>query len=108
MAQIDTDLIPVLKESFEIDLPGDISDEMLRQRLSSHINSLIESDFQKLVSILYRVDVDEQKLGSLLKENTSMNAGDIIADLIIERQLQKIRSRQQFRRDENINDDEKW
>jgi hypothetical protein len=28
--------------------------------------------------------------------------------LIIERELQKIRSRQEYRNDENISDDEKW
>ena len=92
----------------EIDLPENISFEQLKEQLSSHINFLIQSDFQKLVSILYRVDVSESKLKHLLNENPNYDASNIIADLIIERQLQKIESRQQHHKDENISDDEKW
>jgi hypothetical protein len=108
MEQVNTDLIPILRQSMEIDLPQNISFELLKERLSSHINFLIQSDFQKLVSILYRVDVSETKLKNLLKENQGFDAANIITDLIIERELQKIRSRQEYRNDENISDDEKW
>ena len=92
----------------EIDLPENISFEQLKEQLSSHINFLIQSDFQKLVSILYRVDVSESKLKHLLNENPNYDASNIIADLILERQLQKIKSRQQHPKDEDISEDEKW
>ena len=108
MEKVNTDLIPILRQSMEIDLPENISFDLLKERLSSHINFLIQSDFQKLVSILYRVDVNESKLKHLLKENPGYDAANIITDLIIERELQKIKSRQEHRNDENISDDEKW
>jgi hypothetical protein len=108
MEQINTALIPILRQSLEIDLPENISFDLLKERLSSQINFLIQSDFQKLVSILYRVDVNESKLIHLLKENQGFDAANIITDLIIERELQKIRSRQEHRNNENISDDEKW
>ena len=80
-----------------------------KQILIEKINELINTDFQKLVSILYRMDVSEKKLKQLLNENQGTNAALIITELMIERQEQKIISRQQFRKkDENINDDEKW
>ena len=80
-----------------------------KQALVEKINGLINNDFQKLVSILYRMDVSEQKLKQLLNENPDTNAALIITDLMIERQAEKIRSRQKFnKRDENIGDDEKW
>lgn len=80
-----------------------------KQLLAEKINELINNDFQKLVSILYRMDVSEIKLKQLLTENPGTNAAVIIADLMIERQAEKIRSREQFsKRDENISDDEKW
>lgn len=79
------------------------------QVLAEMINDLINNDFQKLVSILYRMDVDETRLKQLLKENPGTDAGFIIASLMIERQKQKIESREKFsKQDENINDDEKW
>jgi len=108
LEQINTDLISILRQSLEIDLPENISFDLLKERLSFHINFLIQSDFQKLVSILYRVDVNESKLKNLLKENQGFDAAHIITDLIVERQLQKIRSRQEHRNDENISNEEKW
>ena len=80
-----------------------------KQLLVDKINELVNTQFQKLVSILYRMDVSETKLKQLLSDNPGTDAGLIIADLMIERQKEKIRSRQQFsKRDENISDDEKW
>lgn len=76
--------------------------------LASEINSLILSDFEKLVQLLYRLDINEYKLKEALKEQRNDEAGMIIARMIVERQLQKIRSRQQFRSDDTIADDEKW
>ena len=79
-----------------------------KQMLAEKIDQLINTDFQKLVLILYRMDVNETKLKQLLNENPGTNAALMITDLMIERQEQKIISRQQFRKDENISDDEKW
>jgi hypothetical protein len=105
----ETDLIEIINHELGLVFPDKITIEKISNRLAAHINYLIEHDFQKLVSVLYRVDVNETKLKKLLKENAGEDAGVIIADLIIERQLQKIKSRQAFRRDDNhIADEEKW
>ncbi|MBS1622361.1 MAG: hypothetical protein JST10_04185 [Bacteroidetes bacterium] len=81
----------------------------LLNELSSYINELILTDFSKLVQILYRLDIPENKLKQLLADNAGKDAGKIIAEMIIERQIQKINSRQQFhQRDKNISEDEKW
>ena len=83
--------------------------QLNRQMLINRINELIQSDFQQLILVLYRVDVNEDKLKDLLKENSEENAAIIIADLLIERQSQKIISRQQFnKRDNEIDENEKW
>ena len=108
MSQINTDLIPAINDSFEISLPANISLQELKEKLAEHINNLIQTNFQKLVSLLYRVDVSEQKLKNLLKDYPGSDAGEIIADLIIERQLQKIKSRKDSKSNNDISDDEKW
>ena len=80
-----------------------------KQVLADKINELVDTQFQKLVAILYRMDVNEKKLKQLLTDNPGTDAGLTIADLMIERQKEKIRSRQQFsKRDENISDEEAW
>jgi hypothetical protein len=81
----------------------------LRQKLSEHINDLVNSDFEKLVQLLYRLDIDEKKLKKVLQDNPGQNAGEMISELIIERQLQKIKSRQQFsQQKDDIDENEKW
>ena len=81
----------------------------LRQTLSASVNELILSDFDTLLQLLYRLDVDEKKILALLKENPGTDAGNTIADLIIERQVQKLKSRQQFsQQDNSISEEEKW
>jgi hypothetical protein len=79
-----------------------------RQIIADKISELLSTNFQKLVSILYRVDVDEAKLRSLLKQNPEIDAGLLIADMLIERQAQKIKSRQEYRRDATSSDEESW
>jgi uncharacterized protein YwgA len=79
-----------------------------REQLAILINGLINTDFEKLSGILYRIDVSEKKLKKLLADNPRTDAGLLIADLVIERQMEKKKSREKFRRDSNISDEEKW
>ena len=77
--------------------------------LGDKINSLIKDDFNLLIQILYRIDVNEARLKQVLKDNPNEDAGKIIAALLIERQLQKINIREQFKRkNDNFSEDEKW
>jgi uncharacterized protein YwgA len=79
-----------------------------KEQLSVLINQLINTDFEKLAGILYRIDVSEKKVKKLLSDNPNTDAGLLIADLVIERQTEKKKSREKFRRDSSISDEEKW
>ncbi len=104
-----TDLVHDINESLEISLPATVSAEELRRQLAAHINELINHDFEKLVFYLYRIDVHEDKMRYLLDQRQDQNAGELIADLIIERQVQKIKSRKENSQSPNdIPEDEKW
>ena len=109
MTPANKELIPEINQSLEISLPDTISHEELRESLVIHINHLINHDFEKLVFYLYRIDVNESKMKQLLDQREGENAAGLIADLIIVRQLEKIKSRQQFhQRDNSIDENEKW
>ena len=99
-------------QEIAIDVGIDIRDEknITLEMLSQSINQLIINDFSRLVAILYRMDVSEKKLKSLLKDNEQQDAGMIIARLMVERQEEKRKSRESFkpRDNNNINEDEKW
>jgi hypothetical protein len=92
----------------DFNLEGCESRPALLKRLSSEINHLIQADFHRLVALLYRLDISELKLKQTLEESTDTDAGELIATLILERQLQKIQTRQSFKPQEDIPEDEKW
>ena len=80
-----------------------------KQALADKINDLLLTDFPRMVSILYRADISESKLRTILKENPGTDAGLIIAGLMIERQEEKARSRQQHKtKNDTIDDNDKW
>jgi hypothetical protein len=76
--------------------------------LVERISYLIDNDFNHLIFLLYRLDINEAKLKQHLAEDPS-NAANIIATLVVERIKQKQESRHQFKmNDDNIPEDEKW
>lgn len=78
------------------------------QELAAAINRMIQTDFSRLVQLLYRMDVSEARLRQLLAAEPDRDAGVLIAGLMVERELQKIRTRRQFKAPNDIPDDEKW
>lgn len=82
--------------------------DLLTDQLSVYINDLLINDFNQLVYILYRVDISENKLKQTLIENKEKEAGKLIAGMLIERQLEKMKSRKAHPFDREIPDDEKW
>lgn len=78
------------------------------KHLAEYINELLLHDFNKLVQLLYRVDVNENKLKNLLKENPQTDAAVLIANLLIQRQMEKIKTKQSFKKNDNISEEEKW
>ncbi|MEP7236651.1 MAG: hypothetical protein ABI685_02260 [Ferruginibacter sp.] len=103
------ELIQLLNNELTIDFVEQMSYSKLHNQLAGYINRLIKNDFDKLIAYLYRIDVNEQKLKVLLQQNPNEDAGNIIATLIIERQEQKIKTREQFsQRDNDLDEEEKW
>lgn len=72
------------------------------------INNLIENDFPGLVQILYRMDISESRLKQMLVDHEGRDAALIIAHLLIEREGQKLESREKFKQSGDIPEEEKW
>ena len=95
-----------LNTEFQIKLAAD--DQDLQHQLSLKINDLIQEDFQALINILYRIDVDELKLKQALEKSANEDAAIIIAKLIIDRQFQKIQLRKPVRKNADSDNEETW
>ena len=109
MSDPNQDIIPLLNKELSLELSEKLAMDELEQQLTDHINLLINTDFEKLVYYLYRIDVNESKMKQLLQQQGGENAAQLIARLIIDRQLQKIKSRAEYKSDA-IDDDgaERW
>lgn len=86
---------------------NDQSYASFKKLLAQKVNELINDDFLKLVSILYRLDISEMKLKEQLQKNKE-EAGDIIAEMIFQRQMEKMAARASFEKRKDIAEDEKW
>jgi hypothetical protein len=102
--------IPLVQEqlSGDFNLPVTNDKEQLAQALAEGINQLIQTDFARLINILYRIDISEKTIKEALEQEADEDAGLLIARLVIERQLQKQQMRAQFKTSDNIPDDDKW
>ena len=103
------ELIRLLNKELAIEFVEKESYNEIHAQLAEYINNLVKNDFDKLITYLYRIDVNEKKLKTLLQQNQQEDAGNIIATLIIERQQQKIKSPELFsQRDNTVDEEEKW
>ncbi len=71
-------------------------EKLSSSELETLINDLIKEDFSKLVQLLYRIDVSEEKLKNLLKEHPNEDAGKLIAQIVIERLAATKKARESF------------
>lgn len=71
--------------------------DQLKKYLTSKIKELLDTNYEKLINILYRIDINEDKLNELFGTKNRDYIPEHLAELIIERQLQKIKFRNAYR-----------
>lgn len=72
--------------------------EELERELAEYLDHLLISDYNKLIAILYRIDISQEKAVAALAENAQKeSAGETLARLIINRQLEKVITRRKYR-----------
>ncbi len=68
-----------------------------REKLSNLINYMLDNDFEKLLNAMYRLDINEDSFKMVLSNQNTLNVAQDIADLVIEREMQKVKSRRKYR-----------
>ncbi len=79
----------------ELTLQTSIDD--LKEKLTQVIGYLLDKNFEKVLQAMYRIDINEEKLKVALASDPPDQIAPKIANLIIERELQKIESRRGYR-----------
>ena len=101
--KVDDENIKPLLWSYKIIVPDEIvsleehSYDALREKLARQLDHLVATDFNKLISILYRIDISQEKaIAALAEKAKEESAGQTLARLIIKRQLEKIETRKKY------------
>lgn len=99
--------VTILSEQFDIKEKGFISGiinsnielatDELNNILTEKIKILILNNFEKLSNILYRIDVDPEKVNTVFSSFKPVEIPHELACLIIERQLEKVKTRNYYR-----------
>ncbi len=71
--------------------------EEFRKYLTEKMKDMLENNYNLLINTLYRIDISEKKLSELFSSRNKESIPEKLADLIIERQIEKINFRKRYR-----------
>jgi hypothetical protein len=91
-------LVSLLGQAFELEISAE-NQQQIKDILVSELIQLILKSPEKLWNILYRIDVNEAKVKQIFSNSEPMLIAPELADLIIERMLQKVQSRMAYKKE---------
>lgn len=95
-----------LQRDWEIQLQETYTEAQVLDALALKIAMLIDRNPESFFQLMYRLDISENKLNAILFQQ---DAAMQVAHMVYERQLQKARSRQNHKPDDNAEDrDLRW
>jgi hypothetical protein len=97
---MNTELQPVDPSALE--LSDFIDRDRLHEQIRLFVHNLLENDFEKLCSLMYRHDVRESAFAEALAKPTDHERSGHIATLVIERELKKMETRQAYKREKQL------
>lgn len=85
------------KDFAQLDLSLDVENPEIISLIQEVIDHLLHDDYQKLMNLLYRIDLSERKIRALRNYDPTMPERDVITFLIIQREMQKVMFREMYR-----------
>lgn len=79
-----------LRQDFEL---ASTNQTDIRKLLTQKIEELLQHDLSKLMNILYRIDVSEEKVKTAFQQQEFFQIAAQLSDLVIQRQQQKMKYR---------------
>lgn len=93
-------LIEKLQKDFSInrfDVPVTAGLSVIKEHLTIKIQELMSRNYERFLNNLYRIDVSESKVLEILHAKDRTSIPEKLADLIIERQLMRIKTQILYR-----------
>lgn len=91
-------------KEYQLEAEQLVSEEKIIAALERSLSLLLEKEPEAFFQLMYRLDISEKKLNEAMKSPEAMS---LVAKLVYERQLQKIRSRMEYR-DDRKDDELSW
>ncbi len=80
----------------DFELEQEITESAIREKMIYAFSWLLDNDISKMMQILYRADVNEERLKALLVSHSVLPSAEIVADEYISRQKQKVETRKKY------------
>lgn len=91
------DVYSIISRNFEVETSGELTIESLVKLLSLRIRELLDRNLEKLVSIMYRIDLNQAKVDKIFENTSKDEIAYQLSELIIERQIEKVRTRRLYK-----------
>ena len=100
-----TGAITFISERFDVAVADDVDTdadsrlEALRRALALRLATMLEREMARLPELLYRIDLDEERVRTVMTTSPLDRIAFDLADLVIERTLEKVETRERYRRE---------
>lgn len=98
MDESKNEIVGRISKDLDVELPLELSDEEMIRHIADRVEQMLKGDPDLLLSYLYRLDVEEKKIAAAL-ETSVMPVHVTFANLIWERQKQRMQTKSQFKQD---------
>lgn len=99
-----SDLAHALSQGWGIGLNDRATREDLLQAIAARVAHFIEHDFEKLLFSMYAIDISEDEFARVMDPADTKGSADAIAELILEREIEKMELRKRYARPDAICD----
>lgn len=91
------EVFDIVSGNFELENRDVISMADLHFILSRRIAELLEKNVEKLIHILYRIDVNQKRTDTIFNNPSKDEIVLLLTDAVIERQMQKVHTRRKYK-----------
>lgn len=91
------DIAKTIAQDLGVDFPDNTPEELILEMIASKVLDYLEHDTELLMSYLYRLDVDEEKVEKALSFKEEKPPHRAIAELIFERQLERAKTKRDMK-----------
>ncbi len=86
-----------INSAFLLDESNESEDmDSLQEHVKEVVHQLLDTNFEHLLQVLYRIDVSEEKVKRILNISDPERISSELADLIIRRELAKVQTRLKY------------